>query len=241
MTRTRYNAFHSALILFGAAAPAAIGESYPKVLEPRVALHLSSPTTKTETICTSETPNASGVPCSAYTVQGALNQNYLIYLVVAQVDSVSFGGGITGLKCGLEYDSTPGSGLTASAWFLCGSGTETLSAGPQGDWPASGGGNEISWPSCQGTKIDGEGIHSVAGAFSVYAYANSVFRVTPNRNLAGGSSLILTDCAGSLAQIDTTQAIFGRVGFGEGLGFAPCLPVPVAAATWGRIKRMYRN
>ena len=80
---------------------------------------------------------------------------------------------------------------------LCSDGIEYPNAGPRGDWPASGGGNVVTWITRQETRLGNDGVHAVVGAFSVYAYSSDQMRITPNRNLDGGSSFALANCQGS--------------------------------------------
>jgi hypothetical protein len=187
---------------------------------PKVALHVSSTTTKAATICTTWNPNSRGIPCSQYVVQSALRQAKLVYMVIAQVDTPLYNVGITGISMGIEYNGNVGQGLDVSSWVLCSDGFEYPNAGPRGDWPASGGGNVVTWITCQETRIGSDGFHAVVGAFSVYAYSGDQLRVTPNRNLEAGPSFALATCQGVEVHPDTVRAL-GRAGFGV-LGFNPC-------------------
>src|SRR5262249_5059383 len=56
-------------------------------LTPKIALHVSAPApiNNSTTICSTWSPNAKGIPCSDYVVEGPVGQNLLVYVVVAQV------------------------------------------------------------------------------------------------------------------------------------------------------------
>ena len=190
------------------------------IVTPKVALHVSNPTSKTATICTAWSPNSHGIPCSQYVVQGALHQDMLVYMVIAQVDTPLYNVGIIGITMGIQYNGNTGQGLDVIGWTLCSDGVEYPNAGPRGDWPASGGGNTVTWITCQETRIGNDGFHAVVGAFSVYAYSSDQLRVTPNRNLDGGSSFALANCQGAEQSPDTLWSL-GRAGFGAP-GLNPC-------------------
>lgn len=189
-------------------------------LTPKVALHISNATTKAGTICTSWNPNSLHIPCSQYVVDGPLLQNKLVYMVYTQVDSPLFNGGITGISLGIEYNGNAGQGVDVQGWTLCSDGLDYPNAGPRGDWPAAGGGNIVTWITCQETRIGSDGVHAVIGALSVYAYSGDQLRVTPNRNLEGGSSFAIANCGGIEQRPDTVRTL-GRAGFGI-RGLNPC-------------------
>ena len=84
---------------------------------------------------------------------------------------------------------------------FCASGLE-FPNGPTGsstdEWPASGGGNRLTWDSsidCQTTTLGMDGVHAVAGSFYVYAYSDDLFQVTPNNNLSTAPELQVGDCS----------------------------------------------
>lgn len=212
---------------------------------PKVALHLTATTSKAASICTSWSPNTAGIPCSSYDVDGetapSVVENQIIYMVVAQVDTELYVGGLAGLTVGIEYNGNVSQGVDVVSWTVCADGQEYRNAGPRGDWPAAGGGNVITWATCQTNRIGDDSIHGVVGAFTIYAYATDVFRVTPNRNLLVGPRMLVADCSAAETLLDTTVAA-GWVGFGTKLGCNPCTqscPVPVASTTWGKLKNLY--
>lgn len=186
-------------------------------LAPKIALHISATTSKTGSICAAWSPNAKGIPCSNYVVQGSLNQNVLVYMV-ARVDSLS--SGIAGVTAGIEYNGNPGEGVDVYSWTLCTDGLEFPNAGPRGDWPAAGGGNLITWITCAGQRIGNDGLHGVVGAFGVYAYSADQLKITPNRNLETGPSLTVANCSGGEVHLDSTFAC-GWAGFWT-IGRNPC-------------------
>jgi hypothetical protein len=141
-------------------------------------------------------------------------------MVIAQADTPLFNPGVTGVSMGIEYNGNQGQGVDVISWTLCSDGIEYPNAGPRGDWPASGGGNIVTWITCQDTNIGNDLVHAVVGAFSVYAYSGDQLRVTPNRNLEGGPVYAVANCQGGEVRLDSTMAM-GRAGFGV-RGLNPC-------------------
>ena len=205
---------------------------------PKVALHVSAMTSKSATICTTWNPNDLNLPCSGYNTRGDLGQDLLVYLVIARADTPSFVGGVAGITAGIEYDGRRSHGVDVLSWTVCADGLDNPNSGPGGEWPASGGGDVITWLNCQESRIGSDGIHAVVGAFTVYAYSADRLRITPNRNLQVGPQFLLANCfAAEVGVADTTQDL-GSAGFGT-TGFNPCGVTPVLPATWGSLKTKY--
>jgi hypothetical protein len=218
---------------------------------PKVALHVTAATSKVPTICNTWSPVLQSIPCSNFVTEGSLGPpNLLVYLVVAQVDTVSFGEGVAGVNLGIEYNGQSGVGVDVFGWTLCADGQEYRNAGPRGDWPAAGGGNLITWATCQNTQVGTDGIHAVVGAFTVFAYTDDKMRLTPNRNLQAGPTFALANCSAVEIPGLDTLIVLGAAGFGTCTGCNPCTSiggcpvttcvVPVAPTTWGKIKSLYR-
>ena len=205
---------------------------------PKVALHVSAMTSKDATVCSSWSPNGLDLPCSGYSVSGGLQQNYLVYLVVARADTPSFSGGVAGITAGLEYDGRRGHGVDVLKWTVCADGLDNPNSGPGGEWPASGGGDVITWLNCQESRIGQDGIHAVVGAFTVYAYSADHLRITPNRNLQVGPTLLLANCFMQEVGVSDTTQDLANAGFGT-TGFNPCGLTPIAPISWGRLKTKY--
>ena len=98
-----------------------------------VVFHAQAFATKAIVVCSNGTPNAQGLACPDFNAQWPTQAGADVYLVVA---SAAFDPGIAGLSCGIEFDSTVG----MFGWSLC----ADLDF-PNGGWPASGGGNRITW------------------------------------------------------------------------------------------------
>ena len=194
---------------------------------PKVALHVSAATNKASTICSTWNPNGKGIPCSDYVAEGPLGENLLVYMVVAQADTPAFSDGIAGVSMGIEYNGNLGQGVDVYSWTLCADGQEYPNAGPRGEWPASGGGNTITWLTCQETRIGSDGMHAVVGAFGVYAYSADLLKVTPNRNLQSGPFLGFANCDAEEVRPDSISSS-GWAGFGID-GRNPCGPLAVTA------------
>lgn len=197
-------------------------------------------------------PNWDNLPCTDYEVMQGLQvfKGPDVFLVVGQAGLV----GIAGASCGVNYipGGGPGNGIDANfATFInCSNGLYFPNDGPNGTWPAPGGGVRLTWEDCQNEVIGGRGVHAVLGAFYVYAYSDDVLELTPNNNLTSGPELAVTACGGGTTDFMQTvdpsllPAILGRVQFGAGrdglIGFTPCNDiVSTQVTTWGNIKSLY--
>jgi len=202
----------------------------------------------TKNYCTTGSPNSgTPIPCTSYETKWPTASAADVYLVVARG---TVGLGIAGASCGVYYNSVVGQGADVYAWYLCADLEFTNGPVGQPEWPASRGGNRITWVSdtnCQRTEAGTEGVHAVAGAFYVYAYGNDKLAITPNNNLVSGPELAVANCAAA-----TDYLPFLRAGFvtfsagGADLGCNPCTepdsecdPVPAEPTTWGQIKSKY--
>ena len=205
----------------------------------KVALHLTAPAAKSTLICTTETPVAKNIPCSAYVVDGATGAAYSLYVVVAGIDaadtSEALAAGTKGVALGVSYNAATSAGVDVSGWTSC------ADLEFPNEWPAAGGGNVLTWVECQTHSVAPDGVHVVVGAFAIYAYSADRFQITKNNKL-GSPALQVADCSGAQWDVDPTFA--GQVSF-DALdpGCNPCItpcPVPVKEVTWGRIKNLYR-
>lgn len=214
------------------------------------------------------------LPCSQYTVVTGLSGPYptkgpWIYVVAGQGGSV----GIKGVSFGIDYKvgdgpycdtvlnpncnivADPGIGqqhLSSQAnYVLCPDGLPFPNAGPNGTFPAPGGGLRITWGTCQNTVIDPDGVHAVVAKFYVYAYSNDTFEITPNNNLVSGAELDVTNCGGQTTKLLFNTApslrplLMGKVQFGTGrdglLGYTPCGVVNTEPSTWGKLKTLFEE
>jgi hypothetical protein len=220
-------------------------------VSPVFCLHVADFASKNQ--CTDNTPTAQGLTCENYVLEGDLNTAYLVYLVVARADTAASYGvtTIAGIECGIEYNGDGTAGVDVFDWILCAD-LEFTNGPPGGDeWPASYGGNRITWDPvdhCQNQPLSSNGVHAVAGTFYVFAYDADVFRVTPNRNLFGGPALSVSDCTAATSRIDTTEvmhcmaaASFGASASSNPCDFPDCVFTPVEPITWGQIKDRYRR
>lgn len=178
------------------------------------------------------------LPCFAFVNQWTVGSGCDVWFVLARVDG-SYGNGISGVSFGLEYPQG-GSGLFRGAYTTC-SDLAYPNSDPAGNlFPDSGGGIRLIWsPSdnCQRTLYP-DGVQANLMAVYMYAYAACQMEVTPNRNLASGPEFRVLDCNLVERNLVWPQNA-GVVGFGT-RGYSPCTEVPVKAATWGRLKALYR-
>lgn len=205
---------------------AAVNPNKPKIL-----LHVKMVTTKAP--CS--LPITLGDNCANTVPKGDLYplMSYHMQLIVDRGDSISMDDGFAGVQFGIQYPEGAG-GIGVFGWTLCAT-LEFVSPTPA--WPASGGGNLITWnavTSCQRTRL------GCAGFFYMGAYGPSTFRVTnrPVDNIAK-----VADC-GSVETI-VPEGALGFAAFSSGAvteGCNPCLvdcaPVAVAPTTWSKVKNL---
>jgi subtilisin family serine protease len=183
----------------------------------KVAVHVQSPAAKVSQTCRAPEDGGTApthIPCSEYVTQASTLIGRDVYVVVAGVEDT----GVRGLSLGIAYDPIAGHGVQVGRWTFCGD-----LQFPSDTWPASGSGNIMTWVDCQSHTIDPDGIHAIAGAFYVYAYASDTFRITEN-NAVGSPGLKYANCVGAEVDIPVTAA--GAVRFSPGgvqPGFNPCV------------------
>jgi hypothetical protein len=197
-----------------------------------VVLH-ATPTSKVATACQSV---SSGVDqdCTTYSSNYSSDMGAsFLYLVVAHADT-----GVGGVSLGIQY---PEADLDVG-FNLC---TDGLQFSNQ-DWPASGGGNRITWSTCGSNISDPDrqavtegGIQVLFGYFYVYAYGrDALFEVTPNTGLQSGAELVVGNCDAEEFDLDPMIAA-GKMGYGTTQGFNPCTDVSVEPTTWGDLKSRF--
>lgn len=207
-----------ALAILLGTAPAGVAGAAPNS-EARLAIHLL-PHAANGCARPGATP-----PCSDIVSNGDTYPTlYYAYLLVTNADAVA---GIAGVQCGLDYDGTPGHGVEVFGWTLCAS-MEAASTG----WPASGGGNLITWDSstrCQRAEPAGSGTGVVATAGYFYLAAYEADRLSIKRRPLDDAARVF-DCAGAsytLEDVNTPHdpPYLGYAAFSHGAvsqGFIPC-------------------
>ena len=197
-----------------------------------IALHPVTHLTKGDPGCA----GAPTIPCSDYLKTWPLHVSTNLFLVTARAMDASRG--IAGMSCGILYNNAH-TKLFNPTWSLCAD-LQFTNAGVNGEWPASGGGNRITWVSttnCQRTVYGGDGVHAVAGFFYIYAYSADTFAITPNLNLQI-PELAVADCSASTTYLPMDGSRSAVCGFGMD-GYNPCEAVPVQATTWGKVKSQF--
>ena len=229
-----------AALLCGLGAAQAMAQP-TDLINARLALHATAHGTKSS--CTFNlNPTIAGVACENYTLAWPTFSGADVWYVIGHNGGSDAGPGFTGVTAGIEYDANVG----MFGWTKCAT-LEFPNTGPNGPWPASGGGNVITWEACEGTTIAPNGAHAVAGFFYMYAYGEGLMSATENRNLAAGPDFELANCGGQSQSLwktlplDVRELVFGTIHFGGdgSLGYTPCGVVATQKTTWGNIKTLY--
>jgi hypothetical protein len=201
----------------------------------KIQLHLLAPTTKSQCTRLSATP-----ACNAVVVQGGLAPTYYYaYVLVTDGNATA---GIAGLEFGIQYNGSPNAGVDIFGWTLC----ATLEfQQPSPVWPASGGGNLITWDSTNRCQVfepggPGTGVVANAGYFYLGAYTADILSITV-RPVSGFAKV--ATCAAEEDIVTTgTPSHLGSAGFGGAPGYNPCgLITPVQPTTWSNVKSIYSN
>lgn len=218
---------------------------------PKFVLHVAPHSDNPDSTCLKSPthPDQGPIPCSEFVTQAELGVAVDVYIVITTDDSA----GISGASLGIVYNCKPGEGVDVLNWTECISGLSFPSTSPP--WPESGSGNLVTWiipDDCQNTFIGEDGIHAVVGAFSLYAYNEDRFWITPNFTLERGPELTIATCERQEVQLPLEYPT-GWISFGSRFGCNPCVQfcadhssppppcddTPVAPTTWGRIKGLY--
>jgi hypothetical protein len=168
-------------------------------------VHLTAPTSK-NTCLQSDPPS-----CYEIQKRGLIDTYYFGYVILS---NLSPSAGVQGARFGITYDGATESGVEVSSWTSCGDYDF-----PWSGWPAPGGGNAVTWSSCQAPTADRM---VIVGYFSVLAYGPDDLWVRPHP-LDNASVL---DCSGNEDVI--TMGItnpFGWATFsadGSSGGSSPC-------------------
>ncbi len=196
---------------------------------PKILLHVGPTTTKNA--CTTNF-SASAPNCAGAVTTGGLYTPNLYYLYVATyTPNFGPGVGVTGLQFGIQYNNAAGAGVDVFGWTLC----ATLEfATPSPVWPASGGGNLITWSGCQ---VAAE--MAPAGYFYMGSYTPDTMRLTA-RPVDGKAKT--SNC--SNVETEIVAGDLGFAAFGGSSGCNPCIadcaPVPVESTTWSNVKTLLR-
>jgi len=154
------------------------------------------------------------------------------YLTVGQAAT-----GVGGISFSVEY---PPADLLVS-FINCTDGIPFTNGG----FPASGGGNRLTWTTCpQASSPDltisdmqatvPSGIQVCFGAFYIYHYAaNSEFQIAPN-HLSSGDELAVGDCGAAVSFLSPLAA--AKIGIGTTDGYNPCGQIAAEPTTWGDLK-----
>ena len=130
-----YRAF-ALLGLISVSKPAIAAEC--DVSPAKIALHVTAPTTK---IPCGPSSLSCSVASSSIVTQGALDQEYRVYVLLDNNNAAS---GIVEVTIGVDYDAAIGSGVDVLEFQPCAQNTT-----PIGDWPEPGSELRMSYLSCQ--------------------------------------------------------------------------------------------
>jgi hypothetical protein len=156
------------------------------------------------------------------------------YLTVGQAAT-----GVGGISFGVEY-----TGLLFVNFINCTDGIPFTNNG----FPASGGGNRLTWTTCPQAGSDDpaisnmqatvpSGIQVCFGAFYIYKYGqNMTFDISPN-HLDSGDELAVGDCGAAVSFLSPLAG--AKVGIGTAQGYNPCGAIATEPTTWGKLKSRF--
>jgi hypothetical protein len=234
----------------------------------RFALHRKATTTKDATTCGTYNPNVANLACNGFTTTAPGLGYSLVYIVVGHGPTVGINGVSFGIDYSGRRGQATGIDPAFNSFTLCADGLpfyNGIDLDGNGtvdplteEFPAPRGGARVTWVSCVANNIGGFGTQAVVGALKCYAYSPDQLAITGNNNLgpvAQDKELSVASCDGTETFLFEVQAgnptprsvfppfawysLMGRVDFGVGTGFNPCLIVPARETTWGKIKDLY--
>lgn len=204
----------TALLSLAFAVVAATGAA----AQPVVALHAVSRSGNSG-VCT----GVADLSCTSYSVNVPDAENGVyVYLVIARGDEET---GVSGVS--FAYDISTLAGV--EDFTLC----ADYQVGVQS-------GSIISWDpgtNCQQNVIGSDGVHAIAGVFTVGIIGPSFMTINPNQETEP-KVLSVFDCDGSSTEVAPAAFVtFGALG-DEGVN--PCeAVVPTRPTTWGRMKSLF--
>ena len=168
-------------------------------------------------------------------------EKYFAYILVMDGNPAV---GIAGVQFGIQYDNAVQSGVDVLSWHLCAS-----LEFPWSGWPASMGGNLITWDPtnlCQRTEPGGSGTGSwpQQGTSIWPPILRTRLRSFPGRWTVAK----VADCSAAESIIEgggihPAPSHLGLAGFSDGsgyYGYNPCgVVVMVVPTTWSGIKTLY--
>lgn len=186
--------------------------------QPVVALHAVSRTGNSGTCI-----GVAGLSCTSYSVDVPEAENgVFVYLVVARGDEET---GVSGVS--FAYDISTLAGV--EDFILC----ADSQVGAQS-------GSIISWDpgtNCQRNVIGSDGVHAIAGVFTVGTVGPSFMTIFPNQE-TDPKALSVFGCDGS--SMEVAPAAFVTFGALVDEGVNPCeAVVPTRPSTWGRMKSLF--
>lgn len=143
-------------------------------------------------------------------------------------------GGVGGIRFGIEYPEE----LGITSWTLCTGGAEIPQADEGGTWPDSGTGNAVTFSGgCYDPVIKDE--LALVGVFTYTAQTDGYLRIVDDPRFG---KVEVNDCA--LTYSEPCDEALGWVGLRHDgpVGYNPCgveCAVPVAEASWSRLKTLY--
>ena len=204
-----------------------------------VMLHIA-PVGDPLTACTSG-PSSTGEIVTEAVARGDGTADYFVYVLASPANWPE--DGLKGVQLSIDHTGStePNSTLRIFEWRTC-----SDAEWPDDTWPDSGGGNTLTWISCQFDQV------LAVGTFLVSAYAPS------SMSIAGYPATGVVKTANCDAAETVTQQTIGfdRVGWvsmggaSKGLDRNGCNPmvescvpglVPIQPTTWGRVKSLYGN
>jgi hypothetical protein len=221
----------------------------------KILLHNQTTTTKNQCVRAANVQTTcQGYDPGTHTLAGTFSYAYLLVVNggIRTAGVYDKSPGVAGVQCGIQYaNDGDGVGVDVYGWFLC-STLQFITPTPP-VWPASGGGNLMTWdatgPQC--TPASGVPGNSVIGATAVFgyfyigSYSPSQLRITP-RPVDG-----IAQVANCGSQVDNVQdgptdaeTFLGVLGIAGGTAINPCGREPVVATestTWSGVKTLIHS
>ena len=206
-----------------------------------VMLHIG-PAVSFDNVCTSG-PHSTDEIVTEAVAKADGSAQYSVYVLASPRVVEEGQDGLRGVQFGVDHSGStmPPTDLRIWDWHTC-----SDAEWPDDTWPSTGGGNTITWVSCNFSRL------LTVGAFTVSAYAPASMAIVGYP----ATGLVKTANCNAAEEVTNQTVPFDRVGWvsmggaSRGLDRNGCNPaiescvtqqVPVRPTTWGKVKSLYGN